>query len=107
MPKMFLISSITVDSKQDLGDIVRLIEDSEHISLIEQTLFDFQEITNVTVAEINAHFDSEYLENSVYPFHPFTITDLTAQQKLDLADPSVNHDDTLLIIQQLVIKDPI
>jgi len=109
MPKMFLISSTTADSSQIVGDIVRTIDDGENITSIEQYLFDFQEITNVTVDEINAHYNSEYEKDpeAIYPRHPFTITDLTTQQKSDLADLGVNHDDTLTIIQQLIIKDPI
>jgi len=107
MPKMVLISSLTANSIQFKGDIVRLVEDGINISATEQKLFDFQEITNVTINEIDSFFYSQYIPDLQYPQFAFTITDLTEQQRLDLADPAISHDDTLAIIQLLTIKDSI
>lgn len=109
MAKMLIISSDLSNATQILNDIVDVKEDSDTISAVESNLFDIQQVTNVSAAEIKNYFSSQYTDGDdiEYPKFPFSIAGLTQQQKNDLTDPAVDHDTTLSIIETITIKDPI
>jgi len=107
MAKMLLISASLENEYQIEDDIVTIKEDNSTISNIEQSLFLLQICSNVTRDEIYNILNNKIDPDNTYPKYPFSLASLSQQQKDDLENINVNHDDTLSIINSINPKSPI
>lgn len=109
MAKLLLISSDSLRSCNEIGDIIGVFDD-DHVFSPSESIFDVKSVPEVTVEKVIAEFDKlepdysdltkEELKIVINKKHPFRVSDDTKSSIADMCECKIKESDVSAIINK-------